>query len=253
VTAQWYLVIDGTPLSGAHNMAVDYSLLRRARTGVASLRLYGWRPPCLSFGRHEPARTRYDADQIRAMGLDTVRRPTGGRAVWHEHEVTYAVAGPAEMFGSLADAYREIHRALAEALRQLGVAADLAAPPAVPAPHVGAGACFATPAGGEIVVQGRKLVGSAQLREGGAFLQHGSILLENGQGIVASVSHGFANVPAAASLRDTLRRPVAPAEVVAAITDSCRSAWPGTWGRADPTWSDDDLHQFRDPTWTWRC
>ncbi len=76
-------------------MATDAALLDEAdRSGRAFLRLYRWSPPCLSFGRHEPAATRYDRVAIARLGIDVVRRPTGGRAVWHEHEVTYAVAAP---------------------------------------------------------------------------------------------------------------------------------------------------------------
>src|SRR5262245_3022550 len=97
----WCLVIDPHARRGADNMAIDHALLRIAQDGQATLRLYRWDPPCLSFGRNEPATQRYDLDQIRRLNLDTVRRPTGGRAVWHDAEVTYAVAAPAETFGSL--------------------------------------------------------------------------------------------------------------------------------------------------------
>jgi lipoate-protein ligase A len=109
-----------------------------------------------------------------------VRRPTGGQAVWHEHEVTYAVAAPISVFGSLRKAYCEIHERLARALRSLGVEAVLADRPAV-RPSDRPTSCFASPVGGEIIVQGRKLVGSAQVRKRDAFLQHGSILLEGTQ------------------------------------------------------------------------
>src|SRR2546427_6434641 len=86
------LSIDSAGRSGAQNMALDTALLAEVnRTGRAFLRLYRFDPPCLSFGRHEPARSRYDRAAIARLGIDVVRRPTGGRAVWHEHEVTYAV------------------------------------------------------------------------------------------------------------------------------------------------------------------
>ena len=108
-------------------MALDQALLHAAaRTGAAWLRLYRWDPPCLSFGRNEPALARYDREAIERLGLDVVRRPTGGRAVWHEHEATYAVAAPVAAFGSLRVAYRLIHQRLAAALRSLGVPAIIA-------------------------------------------------------------------------------------------------------------------------------
>jgi len=102
--------------------------------------------------------------------------------VWHEHEVTYAVAAPIAVFGSLRDAYCGIHTRLAAALRSLGVETTLA--PSLrfaQGPADGPMSCFAKPAGGEILVAGRKLVGSAQVRRGNSFLQHGSILLDGNQ------------------------------------------------------------------------
>ena len=127
----WHLWIDEAPRPGWANMAIDTSLLERAeRLGEGWLRLYRWNPSCLSFGRHEPATRRYDIHQIEALGLDTVRRPTGGRAVWHARELTYAVAAPSVRLGSLQSAYLEIHRMIAEALECLGATVSLAAPQA---------------------------------------------------------------------------------------------------------------------------
>ena len=126
-------------------MALDAALLSAAeRDGACTLRLYAWDPPTLSFGRNEPALRRYDRAAIAARGLAVVRRPTGGRAVWHHREVTYAVAAPSSVFGSLRDTYREIHAMLADALTSLGAAVLLAADR--PADGVGAGACFASAA-----------------------------------------------------------------------------------------------------------
>ncbi|MFN2326957.1 MAG: biotin/lipoate A/B protein ligase family protein, partial [Gemmatimonadales bacterium] len=86
---------DETPRPGWANMAIDRALLDLAAgEGAVVMRLYRWHPHCLSFGRHEPALRRYDRERIAALGLDTVRRPTGGRAVWHARELTYAVAAP---------------------------------------------------------------------------------------------------------------------------------------------------------------
>ncbi len=232
-------------------MAVDWALLRAAQEGPAFLRLYRWHPACLSFGRHEPASVRYDRERIAGLGLTTVRRPTGGRAVWHEHEVTYAVAAPTEMFGSLRDAYIAVHRLLAGALQELGAEVTLAGRRAhVPGP--GAGACFAAPVGGEIVSGGRKLVGSAQVREGNAFLQHGSILLQDGQNVVATVTRHYAPPPLATSLSTVLRRPVTFTEVADAIAAEAQSNWAGAWERVhvDPT--PEDIRRFGDDAWTWR-
>ena len=171
---RWNLIVDVQGVSGVENMAADEALLDdAARSRRASLRLYRWDPPTLSVGRNQ------SLDGL-AHGIPIVRRPTGGQAVWHDHELTYAVAAPIATFGSLRKAYREIHARLATALRSLGVDAVLAVAPAV-RPSGRPAACFAASVGGEILVHGRKLVGSAQVRRGDAFLQHGSILIDGAQ------------------------------------------------------------------------
>ena len=143
----WVLLIDSAGRSGAENMALDQALLDDVehRGDVAYLRLYCWNPPCLSFGRNEPALTRYDRDAIEGLGLDVVRRPTGGRAVWHDDELTYAVAAPAAALGCLRDSYVAIHRRLARALAALGAQATLA-PGTLKPGALSQAACFARPA-----------------------------------------------------------------------------------------------------------
>jgi lipoate-protein ligase A len=233
-------------------MSVDHALLSRAKEGVAFLRLYRWAPPCLSFGRNEPATVRYDREDIERLGLATVRRPTGGRAVWHDAEVTYAVAAPNSTFGSLQETYNIIHATLAFALRRLGIPAQLAGRSSSRTGSLNSGACFAAPAGGEVVVAGRKLVGSAQLREGQSFLQHGSILLEDGQDIVARVIRGEHMTPAATSISAELGRAVGFAELAAAIRAEVVLSWPGNWYDSDAPVIESDLGRFADPAWTWR-
>ena len=245
-------MIDPAGRPGTENMGLDQALLDDVdhRGDVAYLRLYRWNPPCLSFGRNEPALSRYDRSEIERLGVDVVRRPTGGRAVWHDDEVTYAVAAPVAAFGCLRDSYHAIHRRLARALRALDVDATLAPPGARPG-SLSAGACFAQPVGGEVLVRGRKVVGSAQVRQGTAFLQHGSILLGGSQDLVARVSREPARVANATSLSEVLGRRVAFDEVARAIART----WPtdGEAVRPGPS-----AHPpirpsaFTDPAWTWR-
>lgn len=231
-------------------MAADTTLLHDAdASGAAFLRLYRWTPSCLSFGRHEPAAVRYDRAAIERLGLDVVRRPTGGRAVWHEHEVTYAVAAPVAIFGSLRDGYREIHQRLAEALRRLGAVAALAPAHRAQAGDVDparGGPCFASTAGGEVVVEGYKVVGSAQVRHGTAFLQHGSILLDGSQDVVRAVSRRPSAVSQATTLSAVLGRLVGFQEVVEAIV--------GAWGAPFTALHlpSQPFNAFSDPAWTWR-
>ena len=245
---EWRLLLDAAGSSGVENMALDDALLHEAAaSGRAFLRVYRWSPPCLSFGRNEPALARYSRAEIERRGWDVVRRPTGGRAVWHEDEVTYAVAAPIAAFGSLRASYCAIHERLAAALRMLGVPARLAPKERRPV-GLGAGACFASPVGGEVTVHGRKVVGSAQVRLGSAFLQHGSILLGGSQEGIGAVSRQPSTISSATSLSRLLGRTVTFDEVADAIV--------ATWTLAPtPTDSYRPLPSstiFSDPAWTWR-
>jgi lipoyl(octanoyl) transferase len=235
-------------------MAADEALLEEAaRTGRAFLRLYRFVPPCLSFGRNEPATRRYDRAMIARLGLDVVRRPTGGRAVWHEHEVTYALAAPAS--GTLDANYRAIHARLAVALRRLGVAATLA--PAARPRALGAGACFDASVGGELGVGGRKVLGSTQLPRGGAFLQHGSILLAGSQDVVRQVSREPSVAGGETTLSAALGRLVTFAEVARAVAWAfdCALATEAGMPHVVAPGSERLAAQaarFSDPAWTWR-
>jgi lipoate-protein ligase A len=188
-------------------MALDEALAGRAReNGAAIARVYGWRRPTLSFGRHQRAAGYYDPELAKGRGIDVVRRPTGGRAVLHAREITYCVAAPDHAMGGLREAYGAINTILVEALRLLGVDARLA-DPTVPPPRPVAGACFEEPVAGEIAAGGRKLVGSAQWRADGALLQHGSILIDDDQ----PLANALLRIPApppppAATLREVLGR-----------------------------------------------
>ncbi len=236
-------------------MARDQALLDLADTNhIAVLRLYRWTPSCISFGRHEPARRRYDRPAITRRGLDCVRRPTGGRAVWHARELTYAVAAPLALFGSLRDAYRDIHLMLADAVRGLGAEASLAAPGARP-PGVDAGACFASPVGGEVVIAGAKVLGSAQVQQGQAVLQHGSLLLEDSQAIIHDLTLGAPAAPGERPLAAVLGRAISFEEAAAAVESAARN-WAAHW----TPWEHESMladraaghaAQFRSREWTW--
>jgi lipoate-protein ligase A len=254
VGAEWFLWVDETPRPGWANMSIDEALLDRGeQVGESWLRLYTWKPHCLSFGRHEPAARRYDVDRVAALGIDTVRRPTGGRAVWHGRELTYAVVAPCRLFGPLQDAYIEIHAMLADALSRVAVPASLA--PRTPLLPLDAGACFRQAVGGEVMAGSRKVVGSAQLRRSGAFLQHGSILLHDEQQIISSLNAGNSlerDLP-----RSLLPEQLSPADLITAISASAQERWEGTWHEVsspDQVLHAASLHysRFRSPAWTWK-
>src|SRR5918999_2420397 len=107
---RWRLLLTD-PASGPENMALDEALMDRARaTGEWVLRVYSWSRPTLSVGRHQRARDAYDPVTLAAEGLFIVRRPTGGRAILHEREVTYSVTGPAAVAGTVRESYQRINR-----------------------------------------------------------------------------------------------------------------------------------------------
>ena len=179
---------DGAPPpdTGPRNMAVDQVLFEQVQAGAPpALRLYRWHPACLSFGRNQRALGLYDPVLARRLGIDVVRRPTGGLAVLHRGELTYSVVAPARPLGGPRAAYVRINRALVTALRSLGVPASIGGDVPTHVPHPDAAhPCFERPAPGEVVAAGRKLVGSAQRVERHTLLQHGSILLTGDQGDV---------------------------------------------------------------------
>jgi len=161
-------------------MAVDEALTEAVdnRATPPVLRLYRWRPSCLSLGASQPF-TVADSAFCAAHGIDLVRRPTGGRAVLHHLELTYLVAVRlGKPFGfELQAVYAAICWALVVGLRSLGVPAELAErSPAGTIRPTDSVPCFIGPAAGEVVVGGRKLIGSAMRRIGDTVLQHGSIL-----------------------------------------------------------------------------
>jgi len=247
------LILDSVPRDGAHQMATDLALMHRATAERSIyLRLYRWEPHCLSFGAHEPALRRYDRAAIDRLGIDTVRRPTGGRAVWHARELTYAVTAADGAYGTLRHAYLRIHEALARAVAALGAAPVLAPPTATAA--LGSGACFASAAGGEVTVDGAKVIGSAQLRSGGGMLQHGSLLLEDDQHLVQQLSGGAPD--GGAPLARLLGRVITWEEAAEAVIAHAAPHLAADWTLADATPSDLDitaeLARFRDPLWTWR-
>jgi len=178
--ATWRLVVDEMPRSGAANMAVDQAIAEACVAGesLPTLRFYQWKPPAVSLGRHQPI-DEIDHKAAAAHGYEIVRRPTGGRAILHTDEFTYAVAAPLSeprLAGGIMDSYLNISNALLAGLHALGVAADKAPGTTRAGADVSA-ACFEVPSAYEITLGGRKLMGSAQSRRAGYALQHGSLPL----------------------------------------------------------------------------
>lgn len=252
----WRARVDG-PLPAALNMARDHALALCLPAGCAVLRLYRWERPTLSLGRNEPARGRYARERVAQLGLDVVRRPTGGRAVLHWRELTYAVAAPARALGGPRSAYRLVHEMLAKSLASLGLPAEIAPDPDLAAP-LHAGPCFRAPAGGEIVALGRKLVGSAQLRVGEVLLQHGSILVGDDQGVLGELGGGRPDgTDRPATVSDLLGRAPEDGELERAVLASfgLEDAWTGREAGPDVPVSAMEaelIERYRSAAWTWR-
>jgi len=267
------LLHDG-PHTGARNMAVDEALMESAREGVITLRFYEWEPGALSFGRNQTAAGKYDTESAAARGIDIVRRPTGGRAVYHHRELTYSVTAPIKLWGSLRDAYCRINGALAFGLQTLGAPVTCAGERAsatagtrpTSIPQLTARACFRDPLPGEVTAEGRKLIGSAQWRDGGALLQHGSILLVNEQCVTEELRTGFEGTETAAlsdahtgaiGLTDLLANAPPLVELVKALAAGFESEFEtavcaGSLSEAETQSADQLVSRYTDFTWTWR-
>jgi len=182
-------------------MALDEAVWQAVAEGHSppTLRLYAWDPPCLSLGRHQSVRE-VDRPALHQAGYDLVRRPTGGQAILHVDELTYSVVVPLSdprVRGGVLASCEQLSAGLLEGLRILGVDGPAAQkrPGRRAAP---AGACFEAPAEFEVVVAGRKLIGSAQMRGQGVLLQHGTLPL---RGDITRICRVLAVPPEAHRLR----------------------------------------------------
>jgi len=237
-------------------MALDHALAECLGAGEGVVRFYRWTPPTVSFGRNEPSRGLYDRGLAEREGIGFVRRPTGGRAVLHADEVTYAVVAPLRALGGMRDAYNLINHGLVEGLGRLGVPARVARDGSVLTPD--AGPCFQVPAPGEVTVGGRKLVGSAQVRLGRALLQHGSVILRGDQGAVSRLAGGEADPSPPATVEGVLGGSVDDALVTGAISQGLRLALGGSWdeggyhSREMETANRLEAERYAAEEWTWR-
>jgi lipoate-protein ligase A len=246
-------------------MAIDETLFEGVQAGDPPvLRLYRWDPPTLSFGRNQLARGHFSASRAAERGIGIVRRPTGGAAVYHDKELTYSVCAPVALIGTPRAAYLRINHSLAAGLARLGVPARLGegtrrrpSPDAAP--------CFQTAAAGEVAVGAHKLVGSAQRAERRTILQHGSILLEPGQTVVAELldaprhesGNGGNGSDGAVSLSDILDRLPAWNDLACALQHGFEEVLgirlaPGKLSTCERERVQLLAEHYRSDAWTWR-
>lgn len=206
----WRLVIT-EPATGAWNMAMDEAIMTSINQGQTppTIRFYQWSTPTISLGYFQSLAKELDLQACQRTGVDVVRRLTGGRAVLHNQEFTYSLIAPEnqqEVAGYVLQSYLRISKGLLLGLANLGVEAEITpgteliapggalitpgdAPTAASRPKeaVSSAACFDAPSRYELVVGGKKLVGSAQTRRKGCLLQHGSIPLQLDADLLFSV------------------------------------------------------------------
>jgi lipoate-protein ligase A len=221
--------------AGAWNMAADGALLAAADAGAAALRFYGWLAPTLSLGYfqpHAPARAFPGLG-----GLDWVRRPTGGAALVHHHEVTYALALPAgrEWQPPGRACLCHFHQRIVDALAGLGVSATLSQGEE----KRGEVLCFLHHTPGDVLIGGHKVVGSAQRKTRGALLQHGGILLAQSE-----------HTPQLPGIAELSGRPLTAEQVQEAVVARLREDFwdlePGDWSAVD----EDRIRQALDSWYT---
>lgn len=225
----WRCILSGI---GApyENMSIDEVLFKGACvSGIPVLRLYGWSPATVSLGFAQRSSEALDFTELERRHIAWVRRPTGGRAVLHDMEVTYSVSVPASdtlYDRGLAASYEWLCGPILNALRSLGVEAELS-------PHGSTGfvsaSCFTAPGTTDILAHGRKIVGSAQMRTREGFLQHGSIVLKNDLDKLFSVIRSSRTSredaiaraePLMTSVSEEAHRPVSYAEMSRALVQA---------------------------------
>ncbi|WP_145443358.1 lipoate--protein ligase family protein [Staphylococcus hominis] len=184
MTETWNFINTGSN-DPYYNMAMDEALLNFVSRGEIDpvVRFYTWNPATLSVGYFQRLKKKIDIDKVKEKGFGLIRRQTGGRGVLHDKELTYSVIVPEShpnMPSTITEAYRVISKGLLEGFKLLGFDAYFAIPRSkeerekLKQPR--SAVCFDAPSWYELVVEGRKIAGSAQTRQKGVILQHGSLL-----------------------------------------------------------------------------
>lgn len=169
----WRL-LHSPPSSAGYNMSVDEALLNLFYLKEKPiLRFYTWKKPTLSLGYYQSIKD-INIEKCREYGFDIVRRPTGGRAVLHDKELTYSIICRSK-HSNLA-LLKDINTALCKGLEIIGIKASIYEKTKLNPNFIEKASCFASTSNYEIHCNGKKLAGSAQLKRGDIILQHGSIL-----------------------------------------------------------------------------
>ncbi len=174
-----FRLITSEPQNGFMNMAIDEAIAIACEKGIAppTLRLYAWKPPCISVGYFQNADEVIDISECKRQNIDIVRRLTGGKAVLHNKELTYSIISPSknQIFSNgIKGSYKLIADCLLHGIKNLGISAEITDKPSK---KENGFSCFLDTSFYEISVKDKKLIGSAQKRWRNLFLQHGSIII----------------------------------------------------------------------------
>jgi len=222
----WRFINTGRA-DGAYNMALDLALAEsvRNKTSGPVLRFYDWEQPTISLGYNQDAE-QLDLEACRQAGVKVVRRPTGGRAVFHYNEFTYSVIALQDdplLGGPVLNTYRTIAQALVMGLKQLGIESELQRSQSAGASVKDSPLCFAAAGRYEITASGKKILGSAQRRIQGVILQQGSLLLAQDQNLAPFYRQGAeANATTAEEL---LGRKISFEQAAGCMMQGFKLAW----------------------------
>lgn len=251
------------------NMAIDEAVFRETITHqrLPTLRFYGWRKAAVSIGYFQNIENEINIHACRSAGIDVVRRLTGGKAVFHSDEITYCVAacGAGNLFpADIQGTYRMISACLARALDLMGIEASIALGSGQTAGSDLQSSCFSAPSDNELLVAGRKICGSAQVRRRGGFLQHGSLLLtfdpERTAALILPVStlQGADRLRASVTaVNEILPSPISEEAVCTAlakgfIDELGISVKEAPLTQAEGLLSRRLVHQYADDCWNWK-
>ncbi len=219
--------------SAFENMAIDEAVFRGNQQGLSppTLRFYGWDPPAVSLGYFQDIEAEINVPYCRRNRIQIVRRPTGGKAVFHDDELTYSLVSRDDnrpFSSSILETYLVISRCIVDGLASLGVDATMAEQGRPLSAGNLPAHCFSLPSRYELLVKGRKICGSAQTRANGVFLQHGSLLLRFDPFKAAAVvsQEGVSRNPAdslkesVTSLQDHIARSIDPGGLSRVLSES---------------------------------
>lgn len=245
----WMLYLDG-PALGPYNMAKDaYCLERAVALGCPALRLYRWSRMTMSVGRTQKVEREIDLAACRREGIDMVRRETGGRAVLHGSDLTYSLSAPLRppFKGGVMDIYREVSRVFVRFFTGLGKSPQVKEYTTRERADQASPICFSTPSAFEILLDGKKIVGSAQRLQTAGVLQHGSIPLAPQEELLARLFLGASAGDISAQMTDLHNQGIMPGLGLDELQNRLVAAWAEIMGVSfqDAPWDERDEQAVR--------